>query len=161
MRKWLLVLLASVFVATCIAVVVIMTPRRNHDPLSLYLDRDTISRADFFDGKMSPSVRFTNNTDKPIEFLVNGVDCFQFLDIKVVDEEGKNHTVGKYGNNYVVTLDKRNKQVVKPGETFGGSVSISIGIHDHTLHGTFYVQAFLNYEDINLASNIVKLTILP
>jgi hypothetical protein len=129
--------------------------------LSLSLGRHSISRGDLFAGKLPATVEFRNNSERPIEFMTNGIDCFQFLDIAFVDDKGKNHAIGKYGDVYKVTAQAKKKQLLMPGESSKGTISIAQVVVSQPIQGTFYVQAFLQYQDISVASNVVELIVTP
>ena len=129
--------------------------------LTLTISPRRMSRDAFLAGRFNETLYFTNNSKAALEFITNGSNCFQFVDIVVVDQNGKNHAPEKFGDGHIITLEANKKYVVHPGERVGGTFSLWLVVRGQISPGTYRVQAFLTYEDLKVSSNIVQLVIYP
>jgi hypothetical protein len=135
-------------------------PDRKDYVLALTIQPTKITRSDFLRWRgIEATVYFTNDSTTALEFMTNGGSCFQFLDISVVGQDGKNHVKGKVGDMYAITPIADKRVVLGFGDTRGGTVVIPVG--DEITPGEYKVQAFLTYQDLSVSSNVVRLVIRP
>ena len=101
---------------------------------------------------------FTNTLNRNLEFVTNGPSCFQFLDLKILDQNGENHATLKPGGFYVLSPDER-QITVTPGQTAAGTHSIDLIVNGPLPTGTYSAQAFFDYKELHFASNVVQFTV--
>ena len=69
------------------------------------------------------TLSFTNTLNRNLEFITNGPTCFQFLDLKILDQNGKNHAAIKAGRMYVLTSDERQINMAQGRDELAGTTS--------------------------------------
>jgi hypothetical protein len=164
-KKHAIVLLGLCPIAALIAVAIVWH-RLHPNPdgpftLSLSIRPSRFSRTDLFKrSRVDATLFFTNNTDEPIQFVTNG-DFFQYIDMLVQDQDGKDHTISRFGDAYFTRLTRDKVQTVKPRETVGGTFSLALLVWEQPLEGTYKVQADLRYEQMNVLSNQVEIRVTP